>query len=134
MFNIKNGEELTKLYLKSDVYYSACVFEKFIKVSINQFGINPLDCVRLPGYTWQCGLKYRRINLETLQVTDVILLEINIRGGISSIMGDRNVKSDENKKIIYVDATNLYGRSITQPLPYDKIEIWHGHPDLYQII
>ena len=56
-FNFKNGEELTEIYLKSDVLLLACVFEKFIKVSVNEFGINPLYCVSLPGYTWQCGLK-----------------------------------------------------------------------------
>ena len=54
-FNIKNGEELTQLYLKSDVLLLTCVFEKFIKVSLNEIGINPLYCVSLPGYTWQCG-------------------------------------------------------------------------------
>ena len=46
-------------------------------------------------------------------------------------MGDRYVKSDENKKILYIDATNLYGHSTSQMLPYDEIEMWHGHPDLY---
>ena len=46
-------------------------------------------------------------------------------------MGDRYVKSDENKKIFYMDATNLYGHSMIQPLPYDEIEMWLGHPDLY---
>ena len=30
-----------------------------------------------------------------------------------------------------MDATYLYGHSMTQPLPYDEIERWHGHPDLY---
>ena len=55
-FNIKGGEELTQIYLKGDVLLLACVFEKFIKVSVNEFGINPLHCVSLPGYTWQCGL------------------------------------------------------------------------------
>ena len=46
-------------------------------------------------------------------------------------MGDQYVKLVENKKIIYMDSTNLYGHSIGQPLPYDGIEMWHGHPDLY---
>ena len=85
-FNIKNGEELTGTFLKSDVLLLACVFEKFIKVSVNEFDINPLFCVSLPGFTWQCGLKYTEINLQTLQEKDMILLlENNIRGGISSV-------------------------------------------------
>ena len=50
--NIKNGEELTRLYLKSDVLLLASVFEKLIKVSINEFGIHPLYCISLLGYTW----------------------------------------------------------------------------------
>ena len=97
MFHIKNGKELTELYLKSDVILLADVFEKFIKLSVNEFDINPLYCVSLPGYTWLCGLKYTGINLQTLQDKDMILLiENNITGGISSIMGDRYIKSDGN--------------------------------------
>ena len=122
-FNIKNGEELTEIYLKSNVLLLACVFEKLIKVSVNEFGINPLCCVSLPGYTWQCGLKYTGINLQTLQDKVMsLLLENNIRGGFSSVMGDRYIKSDENKKILYVDANNLYGHSMSEPLPYDEIK------------
>ena len=122
-FDIKNGEELTEISLKSDVLLLACVFEKFIKVSVNEFGINPLYFVSLPGYTWQCGLKYTGINLQTLQDKDMILLlENNIRGGISSVMGDRYVQSDENKKILSIDANNLYGHSMSQMLPYDGIK------------
>ena len=101
IFDNRNAEELTEKYLKSDVLLLACVFEKFIKVSIDEFKINPFYCVSLPGYTWNCGLKYTGINLQTLQDKDMILLlENNIRGGISSVMGDRYVKSDENKKIL----------------------------------
>ena len=74
----------------------------------------------LPGYTWQCGSKYTEINLQTLQDKDMILfLENNIRGGISSVMGNRYIKSDGNKKILYVDANNLYGHSMSQTLPFD---------------
>ena len=120
MFNIKNGEELTEINLKSDVVLFTCVFEKFIKVSVNEFGINPLYCVSLPGYTWQCGLKNTGINLQTLQDKDMFLLmENNIRGGISFIMGDRYVKPNDNRKTLYFDANNLYGLSMSQPLPYD---------------
>ena len=122
-FSNKNGEDLTELYLKIDVLLLACVFEKFIKVSINKFGINPLFCDSLPGYTWLCGLKYTGINLQTLQHKDMILLlENNIRGGKGSVMGDRYVKSDENKNILSLDANSFYGHSMSQPLPYDEIK------------
>ena len=122
LFNIKNRKELTEIYLKIDVLLLACAFEKSIKVSVNEFGINRLCSVSLAGYTWQCGLKYTGINLQTLQDKDMILLiEYKIRGGISSVMADRYVKSDDNKKIIYGDANSLYGHFMCQHLPYDEI-------------
>ena len=99
-----------------------CV-ENFIKVSVNEFGINPINSVSLPGYTWQCGLKYTDIKIQTLQDKDLILLLKNsIRGGTSSVMGDGYVKSDANEKILYADANNLHGHSRSQPLPYDEIK------------
>ena len=49
-------------------------------------------------------------------------MESKIRGGISSVMGDRYVKSDENKKIVYMDATNLYGHSMSQSLLLMKLK------------
>ena len=123
IFNFKNGEELTKLYCKSDVILLADVFEKFVKLSTGEYGINPPYCVSLPGYTYQCALNYTDIKLQTLQDKDLILLlENNIRGGTSSVMGDRYVKSDENKKILYMDATNLYGRSLSQFSASDEIK------------
>ena len=131
IFDIKNGEELTQIYLKGDVLLLACVFEKFIKVSVTEFDINPLYCVSLPDYTWECGSKYTGINLQTVQDKLILTLENNIRGGISTVCGDRYLKSDENTKILYMDATNLYGHSMSQPLPYDEIEMWNGHLDLY---
>ena len=99
------------------------MFEKCIKVSINEFGINPLYCVSLPSYTWQCRLKYTGKILQTLQEEDMILfLENNRRGLFSSEMGDRYVKSVENKKILYFDTNSLYGHSMSQSLPYDEIK------------
>ena len=91
-FDIKNGEELTKLYLKCDVILLADLFEKFIKKFFKEHGINPLYCVILPGYTWQCGMKFTHIKLQTLQDKDMrLLLENSIRAGISWIMGYRYV-------------------------------------------
>ena len=52
----------------------------------------------------------------------IMLLENNIRGGISSVMGNRYFKSDDNKKLLYIDANNLYCHSMSEPLPYDEIK------------
>ena len=48
-FNIRNGEELTKIFLKSVVIFLTCVFEEFIEVSINEFDISPLYSESLSG-------------------------------------------------------------------------------------
>ena len=70
--------------------------------------------------------------VKSFQDQDLLLKsENNIRGGISSVIGGCYVKSDENKKKLYKDATNLKGYSLSQPLLYDKIEMWQGDPDLY---
>ena len=52
----------------------------------------------------------------------ISLLENNIRGGISSVMGDRYVKSSDAKNIFYKDANNFYGWAMSEPLLYDEIK------------
>ena len=37
-------------------------------------------------------------------------------------MGDRYINSDDKKKILYIDAKNLYSHSMSQLLPYDEIK------------
>ena len=44
------------------------------------------------------------------------------RGGIGSVMGDRYVKSNENKKTMCFVANNLYRHSLSQPFSYDEIK------------
>ena len=101
--NIKNGEGLTKIFLKSDLLLLTCMFEKNIKKSINKFDINPLFCVSRPVYTWQCGLKNTGKNIQTLQDKHLFLkLENKTRGGISGVMGDPYVKSYKRIKRYFI--------------------------------
>ena len=103
-----------------------------VKVSTEEYGINPLYCITLPAYTYHCALKYTDIKLQALQDKDLILFqEKNISGGLSAVMGDRYVKTDENEKIIFMDPIDIYGHSTSQILHFDEIERWHGHADLY---
>ena len=65
-------------------------------------------------------MKYTDIKLQKIQREDLILTSgNNIKGGLSSVMGDRYVVSDDMKKILNMDANSLYGHSMSQVLPYD---------------
>ena len=67
-------------------------------------------------------MEYTDIKLQTLQDKDMILLlENNIKGGIGSVMDEGYVQSDDNIKILYVDANNLYGWAISEYLPSDSV-------------
>ena len=117
-YDLKNGQELTELYLKMDVLQLTEVFENFVEKSTLEFGINPLYSYSLPGYTWKAGLKLTNINLDFIKDKQLLLLlENNIRGGISSVMGTRYIESNENTKLLYNDANNLYGWAMSQYLP-----------------
>ena len=54
-----------------------------------------------------------------------------LRGGISSVMGNRYAESNDNTKKCYMDASKFFGHSISQSRPFDEVEMWHGHPDFY---
>ena len=41
---------------------------------------------------------------------------------MSSVIGDHNVESDENTKLFNIDANNLYGWAMSQPLPRGDFE------------
>ena len=122
-YKITTAQELTMLYLKMDVLQLTDVFENFVETSTLMYGINPLYSYSLPDCTWKAGLKLTQIQLDFLKDKDLLLLlENNIRGGISSVMGDRYIKSDENTKLLYIDANNLYGWAMSQYLPTSEFE------------
>ena len=132
-------------YLQMDVLQSAVVFENFVEKATLEYGINPLYSYSPPGYTWKAGLKLTNIKLDFIKDTHItqstfgasgtakltsckhllLLLENNIRGGISSVMGDRYIESDENTKLLYIDANNLYGWAMSQYLPTGEFEKLH---------
>ena len=98
-------------------------FWKFLQVSINEFDIIFLYTLSLPGFKMQCGLKYTGKNFQTLQYKELFLLLVkNTRGGISSVLCDRCVKGDQNKKILDTDAIFLDGHALSQSPLYNEIK------------
>jgi hypothetical protein len=120
--------------MKIDIILLANVFENFIQVSKKAYGLCPTNFVSLPGYTWQCGLKTTNIKLEVIKDIDkILLIESGIRGGVSQVMGDRHVEANENRKILYVDANNLYGWAMSKALPYGEFK-WDNTISIEQIL
>jgi hypothetical protein len=76
---------------------------------MKHFKIDPCHCYSSPGLTWQAGLKFTNDKLELLKdIDDILFFENCIRGGISGIMGSRYANADEDHKLLYIDANNLW--------------------------
>ena len=128
-FGIKNMGEYPDLYLKSDILLLADVFENFRDTCLLYYGLDPAHYVSAPGLTWDAMLKMTGINLElTTDIDQQLFIERGMRGGISYIAhrharaNNKYIKfcnpEDDTTYIIYLDANNLYGWAMIQPLPY----------------
>ena len=95
VFKCETLKDYHMLYLKSDVLLLVDCWRNFKKVIYNQYQIDPSYCFTTAGLTWQCGLKYTKIKLETLQDIDMILMfENQIRGGYSGCLVNRYIKAN----------------------------------------
>jgi hypothetical protein len=122
--------EYHDLYLKTDVLLLADVFENFRRICLQTYRLDPAHYISSPGLSWDSMLRYTGVRLELVTDPDMFLfLEKGIRGGISMI-SHRHAHAnnpymeetfDEEKPssyIAYWDANNLYGWSMSRPLPH----------------
>ena len=127
--NIKNLGEYHDLYLKTDVVLLENVFETFRETSLAHYGLHPAHFFTLPGIAWKACFKKTNIRLTFLSDPDMLLMfERGIRGGITqavhryTLANNKYMESkyDPNQESTYsqyLDATNLYGWAMSQPLP-----------------
>ena len=127
-FNIKNMGEYHDLYLRTDAILLANVFESFRNVCMENYGLDPAHFYAAPGLAWKACLKKTGIRLELLQDPDMLLMfEQGIRGGITQSVhryasaNNPYMKEYDSSKqtnyLQYLDANNLYGWAMFQPLP-----------------
>ena len=152
-FKCKDLLDYSILYLKTDICHLSDVFQKFSNFAYETYKIDPRHSYTLPGFSWQAMLKMIKIELELISDSDMYLFLMDtIRGGICVVnkkfvkadniytrkvhdeSSDKKVKnklktSNSNKFIMYLDANNLYGLSMSKPLPY-KNSKWSFNTDL----
>ena len=128
-FGIRNMGEYHDLYLRTNVILLANVFKSFRRVCLENYGLDPSHFYTAPGLAWKACLKKTGIRLELLLDPDMLLMfERGIRGGITQsdhrwaaannpYMGSEYDPSRPTKYLQYLDANNLYGWAMSQPLP-----------------
>ena len=66
VFKMKTMGDYHDLYLKTDVLLLADVFEKFIKMCLDYYGLDPCHYFSSPGLSWDAMLKRTGIELELI--------------------------------------------------------------------
>ena len=133
VFKMNTMGDYHNLYLKTDVLLLADVFEKFIKICLDYYELDPCHYFSRPGLSWNAMLKMTGIKLDLIPDIDMhLFIEKEMRGGISYISkryskaNNKYMKcydsSEESKFIMYLDANNLYGWAMSQYLPYTEFK------------
>ena len=129
IFNITNLEEYDNHYLKLDVLLLADVFQNFRDIIYSQHKLDCLHFYTLPSLSWAMALKFTKVKLDLFTEPSMYLMvETSLRGGISIISHRHAVANNPHVEggfdsslptsyLVYLDANNLYGAAMREPLP-----------------
>ena len=121
------------MYVQSDTVLPADVFENFRNLCIKVYELDPAHFLSALRLAWQACLKKTEVKLKLLTDVDMLLIvEKGIRGGIcpainryakanNKYLKDYN-KDEEESFLEYLDASNLYGWAMSEPLPVDGFD------------
>ena len=115
-------------YMVTDVFLLGDVLENFRDMCLQYYGLDPSYNSTYSGLLCQAALKITAVKLDLLTDIDQhLFIEEGVRGQVAMIshrytlakaldMENYNI-SKRNSYIVYLDANNLYGWAMSQPLP-----------------
>ena len=112
------------MYLKCDILLLADVLEKFRNNSLRKYGLCPSHNLSASSLSWDAMLNMTKVELKLIPDSAMyVLFEKDMRGEVSymfyrySKAYNKYLKSydpkQKSKHIIYLDANNLYGYSMS---------------------
>ena len=127
VFKLENLGDSHDLYVQSDTFLLADVFNNFRDMCLKEYELDPAHFLSLPGLAWQACLKKTNIELQLLTDYDILLMvEEGIRRGICNSIhryakaNNKYMKNYNNNEepsyIQYSDANNLYGWAMSKKL------------------
>ncbi|GFY76837.1 uncharacterized protein TNIN_16691 [Trichonephila inaurata madagascariensis] len=133
-FHLNNLDEYCDPYVKTDVLLSTDLFENFRKICMQTYKLDPCWYFTTPALSWDTMLVHTKVAIELFTDYDMLrFIEKGIRGGISqccnhyAIANNKYMSNfnpdDEIKYLMYLDANNLYGFSMSKYLPL-KDFVW----------
>ena len=118
------------LYLNLDVLILYNFFEKFSRMCLKSYGLDPENFYNAAGMAWSAALNMSCVSLELLDIVAMYtFFERGISGGLVQISeryaeannkycsGKFNVKEKNEVYLLYLDVVNLYGKCMTEKLP-----------------
>ena len=121
-------QDYMEAYLITDVLLLTDIFENFRSDSIRAYKLDPAHYLSNAHYTFDAFLRSTKCVLQNFRDPDHYLYSVAaIRGGLSMIShrharaNNPLLKNFDPQKpqsyIVYLDANNLYGWAMSQPLP-----------------
>jgi hypothetical protein len=133
-FKMANMGEYHDTYLLTDTLILADVFENFRSICLANYKLDPLHYYSSPGLAWDAMLKMTGVELELMQDREMHdIIDKSVRGGICCIAHKHAVANNQyipetynaslpSSYILYLDANNLYGCAMSQPLPEKEFD------------
>lgn len=124
--------------MKTDVIALANDMENFRDIGLKHYELDPVYYYTTPAYSFDACLKKTKVELNLMTDYRMFqLIEHGMRGGISSVCGDRYADVEDKNYItnpsidkddtlqewlLYLDANNLYGYAMSLKLPTGNLQ------------